>query len=80
MTEMSAADMEKQRERKGRFRNYFGFAILAAAMGWSVVHVAYLAFREDSDSALVAGKKVIRFAHWQLEGRCVEALNQACRD
>jgi len=80
MTEPSAAQLEKQQERKNRFRNSLGLVILAGAMGWSVVHVAHLAFRGDSDSALLAGKTVIRFAHWQLEGRCVEALNQACRD
>jgi len=80
MTETSAAETEKRLERKSRLRTCVGLAILAVSLGWSVVHVSILAFGPDSDTALLAGKKVIRFAHWQLEGRCVEALNQACRD
>ncbi|HUU23741.1 MAG TPA: hypothetical protein VM389_14500, partial [Phycisphaerae bacterium] len=80
MTELSPAEMERRQERKSRLRNLVGLAILVTAMGWSVVHVTILAFGPDSDTALLAGKQVVRFAHWQLEGRCVEALNEACRD
>lgn len=80
MTELNVVDLEKRAERKNRVRNLLGLTILLVSMGWSVVHVSILAFGPDSDTALIAGKKVIRFAHWQLEGRCVEALNQACRD
>ncbi len=80
MSVNGAVDLEKRRERKSRWRNLLGLAILLAALGWSIVHVTRLAFGPDSDAATRAGKKVIRFAHWQLEGRCVEALNQACRD
>ena len=71
---------EKRQERKNRLRNGLGLAILLAALGWSVVHVMIHSFGSESDSALVSGKRVIRFAHWQLEGRCVDALNEACRE
>jgi ABC-type glycerol-3-phosphate transport system substrate-binding protein len=74
------AEMEKRQERRSRFRNYLGLAILLGALGWATVHVAVHSFGPESDTALVAGKKVIRFCHWQLEGRCVEALNEACRE
>jgi raffinose/stachyose/melibiose transport system substrate-binding protein len=74
------AELEKRQERKSRFRNYLGLAILVAALGWSAVHVAILSFGPQSDTALVASKTVVRFAHWQLEGRCVDALNEACRE
>ncbi|HUS90504.1 MAG TPA: extracellular solute-binding protein, partial [Phycisphaerae bacterium] len=80
MTDLSAVEMEKRQERKARFRSCVGLALLAVVTGWSVVHVTIRAFGPDSDTSLIAGKQVIRFAHWQLEGRCVEALNQACRD
>jgi raffinose/stachyose/melibiose transport system substrate-binding protein len=80
MTVEGAAELEKRQERQARLRNYLGLAILLAALGWSVVHVTIHSFGSESDTALLAGKKVIRFAHWQLEGRCVEALNEACRE
>ncbi len=80
MTTATVIEQEKRQARKGRFRNLIGLLILFAALGWSVVHVAILAFGPESETGLGAGKSVIRFAHWQLEGRCVEALNEACRD
>jgi raffinose/stachyose/melibiose transport system substrate-binding protein len=75
-----AADMERRLEHRSRIRNCVGLGILLAALAWSVVHVSIHSFGPESDSAVVAGKKIIRFAHWQLEGRCVEALNEACRE
>jgi len=75
-----AAKLEKRRELFSRLRNWLGLAILLGALGWSTIRVAIHSFGPDSDSALIEGKRVIRFAHWQLEGRCVEALNEACRE
>jgi len=77
---MTPRDLEKRRQRAGRVRHYVGLALLAAAAAWSATHVAVRSFGPDSDTALVAGKTVIRFAHWQLEGRTVDALNEACRE
>jgi len=73
------AKLEKRQEQRSRLRNYLGLAILLAALGWAAVHGAIHSFGPESDTALIKGKKVIRFCHWQLEGRCVEALNEACR-
>jgi raffinose/stachyose/melibiose transport system substrate-binding protein len=73
------SEFEARREWRRQIGNRIGFVILVLAMGWSVTHVMWLAFFAPGES-VVSDKIVIRFAHWQLEGRTVEALNEACED
>ena len=66
-------------ERKEWVRNLVGVSVLVLAFGWSAVHVAYLGFMKAGETTITGDKKIIRFAHWQLEGGIVDALNEACR-
>ncbi len=83
---MTAPQKEQQRtrlelsaERRRRTVHYLGLAILAVALGWSVIHVTYHAFFVAGQT--IGGEAtVIRFAHWQLEGQTVQALNKICRE
>ncbi|MFP4055002.1 MAG: ABC transporter substrate-binding protein [Phycisphaerae bacterium] len=72
-------EYEAKQERRRKISNAIGLVILTVALGWSVIHVAYLTFFAPGES-VAEDKTVIRFAHWQLEGRTVEALNQAAED
>lgn len=62
-----------------RLRNAVGLAILAAAFLWAAVHVTYQAFWTAGDVTVTGDRRIIRFAHWQLEGGIVPALHEACR-
>jgi len=64
--------------RGEKIRNLIGVGILAAAFLWSAVHMVHLAFGPGS-AVSTSQKRVVRFAHWQLEGGLVEALNDAAR-
>jgi raffinose/stachyose/melibiose transport system substrate-binding protein len=77
--EQIRSEFEARKERRRKIGNRIGLVILVLALGWSVTHVAALTFFGAGDS-MVSDKVVIRFAHWQLEGRTVQALNAACED
>ena len=70
---------EQKRRRWERAKNVVGLAILAAAFGWSVVHVTYQAFWKAGETSLTGDRRIIRFVHWQLEGGIVKAVDEACR-
>ncbi len=77
--EQIRTEFEARKERRRQIGNRIGLVILVLALGWSVTHVTMLTFFGAGDS-MVSDKVVIRFAHWQLEGRTVQALNAACED
>jgi raffinose/stachyose/melibiose transport system substrate-binding protein len=71
---------ERQATRGRRVRNALGLAILAGAFVWAATHVASRVLA-PTESPLLEGAEVpvVRFCHWQLEGRNVQALHEACR-
>lgn len=83
MTELTSEQkrtrMELRQQRAAKVKNAIGFVILAGALLWSVLHVGWLAFFKGGE-VIGADRTVIRFAHWQLEGRTVEALDEAARE
>lgn len=70
---------DRRKERASKVRNVIGLLILLTAFGWSVVHVTYEALRVGIGGKTLEGTVVIRFAHWQLEGDTVKAIDEACR-
>ncbi len=67
------------KKQKGQaVRNGVGMFVLLGAFIWSAGHVAYLTW--GPGGAAETDKTVVRFAHWQLEGGIVDAMNRACRD
>ena len=70
------SDTEQRQQRRARIRNIAGVAFLLIAFGVSAAYVFYQSFMVG-ETNLAGGRKTIRFAHWQLEGRTVEALNWA---
>jgi len=64
-------------ERGEKVRNAIGLALLGVAFAWALGVVAVRTFGPASESSLTAGKKVIRFVHWQLEGGVVQAYEWA---
>lgn len=77
--EQIRTQFEARKERRRKIGDRIGLVILVLALGWSITHVTVLTFFGEGDS-IVSDKVVIRFAHWQLEGRTVEALDEACED
>ncbi len=71
--------MSDPSERGNRLKNAVGLAILIGAFLWSVVHVTYQAFWVAGEETLTGNKAILRFAHWQLEGGIIKALDNACR-
>ena len=69
-----------RRQCRDRLRNAIGLALLAGAFIWALVTVTVRTFGPHGESALTKDKKVIRFAHWQLEGGFVAAVNDAMRE
>jgi raffinose/stachyose/melibiose transport system substrate-binding protein len=72
-----AADHELRRRRKRTVRNAVGLALLVLASGWAAAMVAWRTFGPQSE---LGEEKVIRFAHWQLEGGVVDALDDAAQE
>lgn len=70
------AAMERRKERAARIKDLIGIVLLALTFGWSIVHVAWITYAVEGE-VFGADKTVIRFAHWQLEGRTVEAMDEA---
>ncbi len=82
MTEISdtaqrLAEQARRKQKKEKIRNLIGLVVLGGAFVWSSAVVAWRTFGPNSGSALFGDKTVIRFAHWQLEGDTVRAVDWA---
>ena len=70
------SDPEQRNRGLARIRNMAGLAVLLTAFAMSLAYVFYQSFMVG-ETNLAGGRRTITFAHWQLEGRTVEALNWA---
>lgn len=70
------SDSERRRQPLARIRNMAGLALFLIAFAASAAYVFYQSFIVD-EADIAGGRKTIRFAHWQLEGSTVEAMNWA---
>jgi raffinose/stachyose/melibiose transport system substrate-binding protein len=77
--EAARTAFEARRNRWAEVRNRLGVMVLGLAVAWGLLHVARHSLVEKAAEAR-GDRVVIRFAHWQLEGHTVRALNEACAE
>jgi len=72
-------DSNESRSYPQRLRAWIGLVLFLLAFGVSTAYVFYQSFMVG-ETNLAGGRKEITFAHWQLEGRTVEAMNWAAAE